>query len=142
MGLEILKTKNIIIGICQKGTKGVCKIQMTYTNKKVTRVLTVDLSKRLPDINKYSTVPKDLERYGRCAILRNGSFWFGEVNTSHPPSTQEGFYWAIYGSVLYFSPRGSLYNWEEKITDELIRFVSVKTGLKRRYSQFRIKPER
>ena len=69
-------------------------------------ILTVDLSRRLPDINRYDSVPTDFERYGRCAVLRNGAFWFGEENTSHPSSTQEGFYWAISGNVLFFSPRG------------------------------------
>ena len=105
-------------------------------NKINNRVLTIDLTRRLPDINKYNNIPEDLERYGRCAILRSGSFWYGEVNSSHPPSTQEVFYWAISGNILYFSPRGSAYRWEENITDELIRFVSVKTGLKRKFNKF------
>ena len=102
------------------------------------RVLTINLSRRLPDINNYNAIPEDLEKYGRCAILRSGALWFGAENTSHPPSTQEGFYWAIAGDVLYLSPRGAAYRWEEFITDDIIRFVSVKTGLKRRYSRFRI----
>lgn len=111
---------------------------MKSSTLKKKRVLTIDLSKRLPDINSYTNVPEDLERYGRCAILRSGAFWFGEVKSSHPPSTLEGFYWAISKDVLYFSPRGAAYRWKEFITDNLIRFISVKTGLKKRYSQFRI----
>jgi len=103
------------------------------------QVLLVDLERSLPDVDSYDSVPAEYERYGRCAILRNGAFWFGEVNSSHPPSTQEGFYWAVAGNVLYISPRGARYRFQEHVNDEFIRNLARKIGMKRRYRYFRIR---
>lgn len=101
-------------------------------------VLTVDLTRRLPDIDRAEDVPQDLERFGRFAILRGGGFWFGEVNSSHPQSTENGFYWGLARGTLFISPRGSTYRWTTHITDERIRELSRRLRLKGRYKQFRV----
>jgi hypothetical protein len=67
----------------------------------------VDLSRKLPDISSFDDIPGDLERYGRCAILRDGEFWFAETLSIHPATTVEGFYWGLSGNTLYISPRGA-----------------------------------
>ena len=108
------------------------------TEEEEERTLVVDLERRLPDVDSYDEVPEEYERYGRCAILRSGAFWFGELNSSHPPSTQEGFYWAVAGNVLYISPRGARYGFRDYVDDEFIRRLARKIGLKRRYRYFRI----
>ena len=100
--------------------------------------LMVDLSRILPDINSYDDIPPDLERYGRCAILRDGGFWFAETLSIHPATTQEGFYWGLAGNVLYISPRGAAFNWEKFISDDFIRFIARKAGLKRRFTRFKV----
>lgn len=103
------------------------------------QVLVVDLEQRLPDVDSYAEVPQQYERYGRCAILRSGAFWYGEVNSSHPPTTKEGFYWALEGNILYISPRGAHRGFRDYIDDEFIRRLSRKIGLKRRFRYFRLR---
>ncbi len=52
--------------------------------------------KRLPDINSYPEFEKTgLRAYGRFAILNDGSFWFGDLQSSHPRDTKAGWYWAV-----------------------------------------------
>ena len=102
-------------------------------------ILIINLSRRLPDVHHLEDLSPDLERYGRCAVLRNGTFWYGETMSSHPPVTKEGFYWAFAGSTLYFSPRGAAIHWEQYITDDFIRFVAEKAGLKGRFRHFRLR---
>ena len=100
-------------------------------NKTAERILLVDLDHRLPDVDSYEDVPREYERYGRCAILRGGAFWFGEVNSSHPPSTQEGFYWAVSGNVLHISPRGARYGFRDFNYQDAMEVVSELSDLMR-----------
>jgi len=102
------------------------------------KALYVDLSRKLPDVNSFEDIPRDLERYGRCALLRGGGFWFADNLSIHPANTQEGFYWGLAGNILYLSPRGAAFNWEKYITDEFIRFIAKKAGLKGKFRQFKI----
>jgi len=64
---------------------------------------------RLPDINtdrQLKATP--YVAYGRFALLRNASFWFGELYSSHPPVTLIGWYWAIdRQGDLHVSARGA-----------------------------------
>lgn len=51
---------------------------------------------RLPDIN----TDRQLQQtpywaYGRFAVLMDGSFWFGDLHSSHPSVTKTGWYWAV-----------------------------------------------
>jgi hypothetical protein len=64
---------------------------------------------RLPDINSQDELTKyRFNAYGRFALLRDESFGFGDLHSSHPTTTQRGWYWAIDidGSLL-ISPRGA-----------------------------------
>lgn len=65
--------------------------------------------KRLPDIDTSMAVERSgLARYGRFALTRNGSFWFGEAASSHPPDTATGWYWGItLQGELLVSARGA-----------------------------------
>jgi hypothetical protein len=107
-----------------------------------TKVLEVELERRLPDIDCYDEMPEDLDRYGRCAILRNGAFWFSEENSSHPSTTQEGFYWAVSKSTLFISPRGASYRWKEYVNEDFIRLLARKIGLQRYFKKFFIRGEK
>lgn len=52
--------------------------------------------RRLPDINsdhQLQATPYCV--YGRFAILLDGSFWYGDLHSSHPAVTKVGWYWAI-----------------------------------------------
>ena len=101
-------------------------------------ILTVDLSRRLPDIDRAADIPKDLEDYGRCAVLRNGALWFAPVKSSHPASTREGFYWALKADTLYISPRGAAWRWTDYLTPEFINYLFEKLKLNRRFNRYRI----
>jgi hypothetical protein len=68
-------------------------------------------------------------------------YWFGLAPSSHPPTTLEGFYWALSGNVLYLSPRGASWGWERHIRDELIDFLARRLCLRGRFRQFRIHQE-
>lgn len=51
---------------------------------------------RLPDIN----TDRQLQQtpywaLGRFAILLDGSFWYGDLHSSHPSVTKTGWYWAV-----------------------------------------------
>ncbi len=105
------------------------------------KILTVDLSRRLPDIDSYDSLPPEYDDYGRFAVLRTGALWNGPITSSHPPTTRDGFYWALSGDTLYLSPRGSTMGWPEIMTKELIRWIARRIGLKRRYAQFRMRRE-
>ena len=111
---------------------------MIRTTHKAPNVLTVDLTRRLPDVDCIDQVPPDIERFGRFALLHNGALWFGELNTSHPPTTENGFYWAISENRLYISPRGSTYRWTSHITDDVVREVARRAGLRRWYKWYRL----
>ncbi|MFP4378482.1 MAG: hypothetical protein ACLFP4_15670 [Spirochaetales bacterium] len=101
-------------------------------------ILTVDLGRRLPDIEQTSELPEDLDEFGRFALLRSGAFWFGDIHSSHPPATEHGYYWALAGDRLFISPQGSTYKWKEAITAEVIREIAQRLSLKRYYDRFRI----
>lgn len=64
---------------------------------------------RLPDIS----TDRQLQAtpfcaYGRFALLRDGAFWYGDLRSSHPTTTQTGWYWAADGSGdLHVSARGA-----------------------------------
>lgn len=63
-------------------------------NSEETQVL-ISLA-RLPDIN----TDRQLQdtpywAYGRFAILLDGSFWYGDLHSSHPSVTKTGWYWAV-----------------------------------------------
>jgi len=51
---------------------------------------------RLPDIDSGSGLARHgLTAYGRFAILRDGSFWFAGLASSHPRDCAVGWYWAV-----------------------------------------------
>ena len=50
------------------------------------KILTVDLTRRLPDIDSYDALPPEYNDYGRFAVLRNGVYWNAPITSSHPPS--------------------------------------------------------
>lgn len=51
---------------------------------------------RLPDINTDRQLQATTYwAYGRFAILLDGSLWFGDLYSSHPSTTQIGWYWAV-----------------------------------------------
>lgn len=64
---------------------------------------------RLPDINSDRQLQATpYWAYGRFAILLDGSFWFGDLHTSHPTVTSIGWYWAVNGQGnLAVSARGA-----------------------------------
>ena len=93
------------------------------------RMLAVDLTHRLPDINKYSHLPSEYYEYGRFAIMRNGNYWNGDISSSHPETTWEGFYWARKDNTLYLSPRGSAMRWPGVISDEIVLWLLRRLGL-------------
>jgi hypothetical protein len=101
-------------------------------------VITVDLTVRLPDIDRPENIPANFDEYGRFAILSSGSLWHGPYSTSHPHNTRDGFYWAKSGDTIYLSPRGSLLGWPDIITDEIILWLLTSLDLRRKYSQVRV----
>lgn len=51
---------------------------------------------RLPDINSERQLQTtQYWAYGRFAILLDGSFWLGDLHSSHPSATKTGWYWAV-----------------------------------------------
>ncbi len=65
---------------------------------------------RLPDINSDSDLQRyELKAYGRFALLRGGAgLWWGNLYSSHPSTTQTGWYWAVDSSGnLEISARGA-----------------------------------
>jgi len=65
---------------------------------------------RLPDIDSYPELEMSgLLDYGRFAILNDGSFWFGDLMSSHPQNTRTGWYWGIDPAKnVIISARGSM----------------------------------
>lgn len=64
---------------------------------------------RLPDIDSDRQLQQtEYLSYGRFAILLDGSFWFGDLHTSHLAVTKLGWYWATTrADELLVSARGS-----------------------------------
>lgn len=89
-------------------------------------------------MNRADQVPPDLESYGRFAILRSGAFWCGPVESSHPSTTENGFYWGLRGNRLYVSPRGSTYAWRTHVTPAVVRTLADRIGVRRRFRRFRV----
>lgn len=93
---------------------------MEQQTRKAIRIV---LYRRLPDATRLTDIPPDLDWYGRCAVLRDGSFWVGEYRSSHPFTTIAGFYIGLSGGLLYFSPRGCTAGWETNLTVALVGYV-------------------
>jgi|GEM_PF-3589585 len=108
-----------------------------FKREKLKKHLIIDFTKRLPDISKISKIPPQYDNYGRFAVLNNGARWFDYSQSSHPTGTKEGFYWAITGNILYISPRGADYNWQNIVTDDLLRWLIKKLGLNKEYKFFK-----
>jgi hypothetical protein len=90
---------------------------------------------RLPDINN----DRDLERYGyraygRFALLRDGSFWFGDMRSSHPRDCMIGWYWAVSAAgELLVSARGARVDGERLFGDLRRALARLMEELRRRH---------
>lgn len=64
---------------------------------------------RLPDLDtEQDAASRGFLCYGRFAVIRGGSFWFGPAASSHPTTTRIGWYWAVDASGdLLVSARGA-----------------------------------
>ena len=94
------------------------------THTTITRTpLQIELSRRLPDAARLRDVPPDLDWYGRCAVLRDGSFWVGSYQSSHPFTTAAGFYIGLSDRTLYVSPRGCTAGWQKDLLPGLLEYV-------------------
>lgn len=102
------------------------------------RVLTVDLTRRLPDIGQLASMPDDIEQYGRFAILQSGMLWFGDIHSSHPGTAQACFYWAVGGDRLFISPDGSTLGWQDLINAKTVKFLASELKLRRRFRYFTV----
>lgn len=102
------------------------------------RILAVDLCTRLPDVDCYRNLPHRFEDYGRLAILNSGTFWSGDIRSSHPPNTREGFYWATRGDTLFLSPRGALLGWQAALSCGILPWFFRQQTWDKRYRVFRI----
>ncbi len=102
------------------------------------RVLTVDLTRRLPDISSLDSMPQDLEQYGRFAILQSGILWFGDIHSSHPGTAQACFYWAVVDRTLYLSPDGSTLGWQDLVNAKTVKFIAAKLNLRRRFRYYTV----
>jgi hypothetical protein len=101
-------------------------------------VLTVDLTRRLPDIDRLTSLPDDLEYYGRFALLQSGILWFGDIHSSHPGTSQARFYWAVGDRTLFISPDGSTLGWQELINAKTVRFIAAKLDLRKQFRFFTV----
>jgi len=90
------------------------------------KTITINFTKRLPDINKYSQLPAEYTDYGRFAITHNSKLWFAGISSSHPQDTKDGFYWAISGNTIFISPRGSTLNFPDIIGADIIEWLLMK----------------
>ncbi len=95
--------------------------------------ITINFTKRLPDINKQSQLPSDYSDYGRFAITNKGNLWFAGISSSHPPDTKDGFYWALSGNTIFISPRGSTFGFPEIIGNDIIEFLLDKLRIKTKH---------
>lgn len=64
---------------------------------------------RLPDINSDRDLAKyGYRAYGRFALLRRNGLWYGDLHSSHPSTTQTGWYFAVTSEGdLLVSARGA-----------------------------------
>ena len=102
------------------------------------RILTVDLTRRLPDIDVLASVPDDVQQYGRFAILQSGMLWFGDVHSSHPGTSQARFYWAMGEKTLYISPDGSTLGWHDLINAKTVKFIAAQLKLRKYFRYFTV----
>jgi hypothetical protein len=102
------------------------------------RVLTVNLSRRLPDIDQLASLPDDLEYYGRFAILKSGILWFGDIHSSHPGTSLARFYWAVGNRTLFISPDGSTLGWQDLINAKTVKFIASQLKLRKYYRYFTV----
>jgi len=105
-------------------------------------MLIVDLSRQLPDVNRFSSLPQDLDQYGRCAVLRHGGIWVAGTHSSHPPNTLAGFYWATIsigmtgrdvvhmGSVLFVSARNVVEEVGRYVDESFVKELACRVGLR------------
>ncbi len=82
---------------------------MDKGNAAADRKLVIRLAS-LPDIDTLDDVGEyGYSGYGRFAVLEDGGFWFGETRSSHPATTDTGWYWATTKSgELLVSARGAV----------------------------------
>lgn len=101
--------------------------------------LIVDITRRLPDINRANQMPDDLSEYGRFGITTSGSFFVLGIQSSHPSNTKTGGYYAVSkeGNILILSPRGVAADWEHFVTNRVIRRLCKELRLKRRFKHDR-----
>ncbi len=102
------------------------------------RVLVVNLTRRLPDIDQLESLPEDLDTYGRFAILQSGILWFGDIHSSHPGTATACFYWAVGGRTLYISPDGSTLGWQDLINEKTVKFIAGELKLRRRFRYYTV----
>jgi len=91
---------------------------------------------RLLDLNTDAEIERHgYACYGRFSMLRNGSFWFGDVRSMHPKETSIGWYWAISPTgELLVSARGAAPDGERLFTDcKPILTLLIEELVKRRY---------
>ena len=101
--------------------------------------LVVDITRRLPDINRESQMPDDLSEYGRFGITTSGAFFVSGIQSSHPSNTKTGGYFAISsdGNTLILSSRGVAADWAHFVTDEMIRTLCKELQLNRRFKHYK-----
>jgi len=89
---------------------------------------------RLPDLDDPSdAATRGYRAYGRLALFRSGGLWFGNTRSSHPASTQVGWYWAINADDdLIVSARGCLTDIELLLGKDRRTLAWLLTELERR----------
>ena len=85
--------------------------------------ITVDFTRRLPDLKEKSLVPPDLYSYGSCGVLPGKCHWFSTF-PKEKPRGYIGFFWGIDFSknIMYISPQNSEADLRV-ITKDLIYFI-------------------
>jgi hypothetical protein len=102
------------------------------------RTLVVDLTRRLPDVMSIEALDRDLDAYGRFAILQSGMLWFGDIHSSFPSTIQVGFFWALGDNRLYISPTGCTLDWEDYISAKTVHFLADKLALRRHFRDYSV----
>ncbi len=77
--------------------------------------ITINFTKRLPDINKQSQLPPGYNDYGRFAITNNDDLRFASISSSHS---------------LFISPRGSTFGFPEIIGEDIIGWLLDKLRIR------------
>ena len=90
---------------------------------------------RLPDIHSATDIARNgLISYGRFALLRDNTFWWGDNLSSHPRDTKTGWYWAIPSGSreIVVSARGCKLDIEELMAPDNPVIGQLLRELKRR----------